>query len=1039
MKSKSLLQKCFKHFGALLVFFLLNTLNAQQGTTITGVITDSETNMPLPGVNVIEKGTKNGTSTDFDGNYSLTVSSSASVIEFSYVGYKTQDISASGKTTISIVMESDAQALKEVVIVGYGTVKKTDLTGTVATVDSEIINERNATNPLEGLQGTVAGVQVTSNTGRAGDGFDIVIRGNNSLLLDSKPLFVVDGVPTDNIDFLNPQDIARMDILKDASSAAIYGSRGSNGVVIVTTKNGTTAKSGVTVSLDTYSGIKNVARMPKLMSSDRWWYYHQSAYMATTNGGDSMNTSPAELENSYIGASNPVLKSRVEAGNDYDWAGAVLKSGVQNNTYLSVAGRADNGLNYNIGLGYQKETGNIANEELDKYSFKAAVNHKINEKFSTGANITVTLTEEQLGSDIAMQEAFRMNPFQSPWAIDANGNEIEGEMVLQPGKLLYPDGSWAINKTSSINPLLEIVNSSDEIRRWQTVGNVFFQYSPLEWLSFKTTYSAGLEDYRRGKSWGALTETGSKNGNLPSAELIQDSNFNYTWDNQMNIDFDLEDGDHTFNFLALQSFYSDRYETSFMSSQRMPFDTGYHNVGSGLQSSYNLGSGFSKRTLNSYALRLNYGYKGRYLVTLSNRWDGSSVFAEGNKWASFPSAALAWRMSEESFMADSNFFSNLKLRASYGYTGNNNIDSYSTLNALDRQTYYDYNGTTANGWMPSDLANSDVTWEKTREFNVGLDFGFLKNRIVGSVDVYDRLSDDLLFPQALPLESGWPTTIANVGSVSNKGVEVLLTTRNIQTNNVSWETTFTFTKNTNKLVSIYDQDQVDDVGNNLFIGESLNSHYNYQFDGIWQADEATEAASYNQTPGQAKVKDINNDGVINANDDRIILGNSDPDWSGSLTSRLTVGNIDFTVSAITNQGVLVYSGFHQNFTDMRDRGRPKLDVADWYIPENTSGITPMASNSYPQPRNGGTYWRNDGVGYYKDASFVKIKNITLGYTLSDRIVDKLKIKSLRVYGNVLNPFVFTDYEGYDPEWAAAGFNVARVGSVTYQLGLSLKF
>lgn len=321
---------------------------------------------------------------------------------------------------------------------------------------------------------------------------------------------------------------------------------------------------------------------------------------------------------------------------------------------------------------------------------------------------------------------------------------------------------------------------------------------------------------------------------------------------------------------------------------------------------------------------------------------------------------------------------------------------------------------------------------------MGVDFGLWRDRITGSVDIYDRLSDDLLFTQDLPSETGFSNINANVASVNNRGVELALTTRNIQTEDVTWTTSFTFTKNTNELRSIYGQSEVDDIGNNLFIGESLDAIYNYKFTGIWQADEVAEAAGYGMQEGQEKLLDVNNDGQYTPDADRIILGSSNPDWTGSFFSSLRVKNFDLSTSVIVTQGVLVYSNFHSNFADTRDRGRQKLDI-DWYVPANDAGLPARASNTYPQPRNEGSFWRNNGVGYYKDASFVKVQNIALGYNLGSESLEKLGLNALRVYANVLNPFVFTDYEGYDPEWAGASLNTGRPSSVTYQLGFNLKF
>ncbi|NJB71815.1 TonB-linked SusC/RagA family outer membrane protein [Saonia flava] len=1049
-KTKSLEPKLARWVSILAFAFCLlvgGNVFAQQGSTVTGVVLDGTYNDPLPGASIIEKGTSNGTQTDFDGNFTLTLTTDNATIVISYVGFATQEVAVNGGTQFNITLKEDLQGLDEVVVVGYGSVKRSDLTGAVASIDSDALTERNFTNPIESVQGNIAGVQISSNTGRVGDGFDIQIRGQSSFLDDGSPLFVVDGAPVNDIDFLNPQDIAQIDILKDASSTAIYGSRGANGVVIVTTKSGSSARGGFNVSFDSFVGIKEVARLPELMDGPTWQYYHQSAYLATI-GGDPMDIDAATLEGTVVGGSNTILRRRFDANDTYDWYDAVLRSAIQQNNYLNINGRSENGVAYNLGLGYQHETGNILNEELDKYTLKTGLSHNVNDKFSFGANITLTQTINERGSSNAMQEAFRLNPFLSPFAIDDSGNETT-ELFNQPGKLVFPtSGDYAINKTSTYNPLLQIANASDEIRRMNIVGNVFMQYNFLDWLSFRTTFSSGYDHRRRGRSWGTQTNEGLSNGNQPLADLDKRSNFNYTWDNQIDITKTFNEN-HNFKFLILQSIFSERIESSFSSARNLSFESEFYNLGSGAQSTFQVNSGYLAESLSSYALRLNYDYKEKYFLTLANRWDGYSLFSDENKWDFFPSAAVAWRISNEDFVGNESLFSNLKLRASYGFTGNNAFNRsdfpYPTLNILNDQLFYDIDGAVT-GFVPSSLANSDLTWEKTKEWNVGLDFGIFNNRVNGSVDVYNRLSEDVIFGRLLPIEVGIEGGILdNASSIRNKGVEAILNTKIIDSDLVSWDVTLTYTNNDNTIESINGQSEVDDIGNGLFIGESIGvrgennnrSNYNYVFDGIWQANERDEAAAFGQTEGQAKVKDLNGDGVIDPENDRVILGSVDPDWIGSLFTRLRVGNFDISASMITNQGVFTYSPWRANFTDTRDRGRQKANIS-WYVPDNGAGLTPQFSNEYPQPRNQGQYWRGSQVGYYADASFVKVKNIALGYNFENNILDKLNLKGLRVYANVLNPFVFTDYMGYDPETASASLGVGRVSTVTYQLGLNVK-
>nr|WP_321452516.1 TonB-dependent receptor [uncultured Carboxylicivirga sp.] len=1014
----------------LAIYLLLGVnLMAQETTQVTGKVT-SDNGEPIPGVNVIESGTTNGTITTVDGDFSLMVTDvESTVLILSFIGYENQEVVIGKQRNFKITMIESSIGLDEVVAVGYGTVKKRDLTGSVGSVDTEMITERGTTNALEAMQGAVAGVQISSSTGRIGDGFDMVIRGKNSMNSSAAPLYIVDGVQTDDIDFLNPQDIARIDILKDASSTAIYGSRGTNGVVLVTTKQATEAKSGVTISYDGFYGVRTPTRLPELMDGQKWWDYHQSAYLATAKTDPETGTVTEEtLYNAVIGTANSELLRRVNSNETTDWYDVVLQNGQQQNHYISMSGNANN-ISYILGVGYQEETGNIPNESLNKYNFKGSVNHKVNDKFNAGASFSFALSEQEVGSDVAMREAFRLNPFLSP--VDSLDNLID-----QPGKYRDANGNYLINKTSTWNPVLEIQNSSDNTRRWNGIANAFAQYTFAPWISFKTNFMVGLDNSRRGRSWGERTNTGASNGISAKRHTYED--LNYTWDNQININKDY--GDHSFNLMALQSAFSRRIETSYMNANNLPFESDIYNIGTGDQSTFIINSGYSKNTLQSYVLRLNYGYKSRYLLTLSNRWDGASVLSEGNEWGSFPSAAFAWRVSEEAFMNNADFVSNLKLRLSIGTTGNSSgVGAYSTQSYADEMTYYDMAGSTVNGFIPSTIANTKLKWERNKEHNIGFDYGLLNNRIFGSFDYYNRLSEDLLMEQKLPIESGWKSMWANVGSVRNKGVELTLTTINVDNGLIKWETIFTFSKNKNTIESIYGQNEVDDIGNNWFIGESIDSEYNYKFDGIWQADEAEQAESFGQTEGQAKVVDLDGDGVIDPNEDKVILGSNDPDWTGGFITRLRISDFDFGLSLFTSQGVFVYSNFHANYTDMRDRGRAKLNVDSWYVPENDAGLTAQASNEYPQGRNGGTYWRNDGVGYYRDASFVKIKNISVGYTFKQDLISNIGMKYCRLYVNILNPFVFTDYDGFDPEWAGASLNSGGVSSVTYQFGASVKF
>jgi TonB-dependent starch-binding outer membrane protein SusC len=1020
-----------KNLWLLLMLFVSTAAIGQN--SISGNVSD-KTGEGVPGASVLVKGTSVGTITDLNGDFTLSTPEGTESVVISFVGYIAQTVSIAGKTNIKVTLEEDVETLSEVVVVGYGTQKRADLTGAIVSADSKMLNERGVTSATQALQGRVAGVNITNTTGQVGEPMSVQIRGNNSLGGGS-PLYVVDGVVCSNIDFLNPQDIAKIDILKDASSAAIYGSRGSNGVILISTKNGANVPSGTSISLETYYGVKKTARLPEMMSPEKWKYYHMSAYLPGTKATDAASYEAIVLP----AKTNSVLKQRFDDLDGFDWYDAVLQDGMQSNTNLTINHR--NGASaYSLGIGFQNETGNIAKEGLDKYTMRLAMDQKISDKVKAGANFSMSLSNIQRGSAVAMQEAIRLNPFLSPWAVDANGKEIVGELFPQPGKLFDANGKAVIDKTSTYNPILEINNSSDETRQFSGVGSTYLQYDPISWVSLKSTLSTGLQTYRRGKFSGAMTNDGIKYKNedgepQASSSIDNYENFNYTLDNQANVKKTI--GQHAFNLLLVQSTFVSRTEQSNLSSRNQPYETEFYNIGSGLQSTYNVGSNFSKYQMSSFTARLNYGFQDKYLLTLTNRWDGGSVLAEGQKWNSFPSVGIAWKIMNESFMPKTDVISDLKIRGSFGLTGNNRVDPYNSVNTLNATTYYDFNGSAANGAISTNLGNKALTWETTTEKNIGLDYSLFNYRVNGSVDVYNRLSDGVIADQKLGPETGKSITKANSASIRNSGVELMLSTTNIQTKLVKWETSLTFSKNKNSIESLYGQKESDDVGNGWFIGENVQALYNYKYIGVWQAGE--DAAAYNQKEGEAKVLDVNNDGKIDPDDDRVIIGSPTPNWVGGLTSNLRVGNFDLNISIYTSQGATVFSNFHANFEDTRDRGRQKLDLPNWYVPANVVGVAPQASNLYPQPRNEGTYWINNQVGYYKDASYVKVQNISLGYTLPSSLLEKIKMDYLRVYVNVLNPFVFTDYTGWDPEWANAPYAVARVANTTTQVGLSLKF
>lgn len=1025
----------------------------QENRIIKGKIID-EKGETLIGVSILVKGTTIGTVTDFDGNFSLEVPKNGTLV-ISYVGYKSQEIKVSGRTDFAITLASDNKLLDEIVVVGYGVVKKSDLTGSVGSVKSETIAAKGSTSVMESLQGQVAGVNISQSSSRAGDGFKIQIRGKSSLN-EAEPLYVIDGVVCDNMDFLNPMDIEKVDVLKDASSTAIYGSRATNGVVMITTKKGSSDESKATVSYDGYYGVKTVANMPDFMDGDsflnwRFWRYLESSMDANT-GQTTWNMTDANYEN-FWGGGSPVIKSMYQNKNYIDWTDLVTRTGSQQNHFVNITGNAKN-ISYRVGLGYQDEKG-VLYDGYNRWNLKGAVDHKISDKVSAGFSTNMATSLKESGSNYSVLSGFRMTPTMPAYYWEG---ENVGQLIEQPGKdaAIYPNGG---GPTSNINPLVDRENSKDNTRSYDIMANLYLQYSPIKELILKTTFSPMYSKTERGTFYNGHTQYRSGKSNM--AEKYNDGIFSYTWDTQAN--YIKNFGDHSINVLALFSVYDQRKEGDYMGVVDMPFDVDWHNLGSGTvqnQSSY-----YERMTMLSYVARLNYSYKGKYMATVSSRWDGSSKFQKENRWGMFPSAALAWRISEENFMESTrNWLSNLKLRASFGVTGNNaGVGPYDTQALANIKYYYNYGGTVANGFGYT-MINPNLTWEKTVEFNVGLDFGLFNNRINGTIDLYNKNSSDLLMEMQTPFELGSYTgaIISNVGKVNNKGIEIQLNTLNVQTKDWNWETSFSFARNINTIKEL-NGGKEDLVGNKWFIGQPIDVVYGYKYMGVCTREEAQAFANDPNMKtkfyeGEMKIYDKDGNGEINA-DDKMILGHCAPTWTGSFVSNLTYKNWDFTVNVYVSQGGTVYSPFMGEFTDYSQRGMNRIKM-DFYIPEGAPKLAEDGSittqetthyGEYPFPTNGtngkggGSFWMSgeneDRAQNFVDNSYVKIKNITLGYTFPKNWLQKLHISNLRIFANILNPLTFTSYKGFDPEWADAevGDGTGGVSSRSWQFGINLKF
>ncbi|MBR3110671.1 MAG: TonB-dependent receptor [Prevotella sp.] len=1086
--------KAFRIALMMVLSLFFGTVSAQ---TVTGNVVD-ETGEAVIGATVMEKGTKNATVTDFDGNFTIKMES-GNVLTISYIGMQSQDVNVAGKSSVNVILKEDATTLQDVVVVGYGTMKKQDLTGSVSSVNTEQLNAKGAPSVLGNLQGSNPGVNITQTSGRGGS-YSIEIRGKSSINSSTTPLYVVDGVMCDDIDWLNPQDIERIDVLKDASSTAIYGSRATAGVVMVTTKGGTTVKRDQkpTISYDGYYGWSKVARLPEFMNGQQFYNFRFMKFLTYAGNGatatSNLSSHPVYqiggtiLEQCLLreaeGSGAFRMKEMLASGNTYDWPDMVTQNGSQQNHYLAVSGGSES-INYHIGVGYNGEEGVYKGDKSNHINFKGSLDAKINKVVSAGFSFNAARIENEYANDAAIQSAYRMNPYMTPY--DANG------------KLNAKPGNNAALHTSSYqfsdepNPLLKMQSTSKERETWKVLGNFYVKFDIIKGLDFKTTFSPNYTNYREGYFEGYKDENGvfydsslEHNG----ASMTTNRGFSWTWDNILNYNTTIAN-DHSIGAMLLFSQEASNSEKVYWNATDVLENTDWWNLGSGTivadgsDKSY---TSYSENSMTSYALRLNYSYKSRYLLTATIRRDGSSKFTKDNRWGTFPSAAAAWRISEEPFMQKtSNWLSNLKLRLSFGVTGNNTgIKDYDTQQTLSSSIFYPFGDKYSTGYTASSIVNKDLKWETSTEYNAGIDFGFIGGRINGSIDVYQKTSKDLLFEVQLPLVSGGGTMVTNVGSVRNTGIEIALTTINVENKDWHWETTFTFAHNKNKVREINGTgDRVLGKGqtDNLFVGYSANNVYAYEWGGIVSDRDMTVPDNlaaknagltpgstmkeydyyykvYGLTEGQPWVVDQNGDGNIDP-EDRTIQS-MDPDFTGSFTSNLSWKNWDLSFSLYAKVGYKVYSSFlTSNILDLGDRGRQKLNM-DWYIPAGTlidcdgvnedgTYINPKYQETthygeYPFPNNGGS---SSGVGRQTSewnvakgvtgASFLKVKNITLGYTFDKSILNKFGCKHLRLYATITNPFVFTNYKGFDPEWAGAGVKQDGPSTINYQVGASIKF
>lgn len=965
----------------------IRTKEFQQGIVVSGVIEDGFSGEPLMGVNVIIEGTTSGVVSDDKGRYSIEVMDTTATLSFSMIGYITETISVHNQTTIDVVLIPNIQSLGEIVVVGYGTRKKSDLTGSISSLKSTDIKEVPSSNVISSLQGKTAGMYITQSSGQpGGTGLNVQIRGLKSLTASNEPLYVIDGLPltagSNIIGEMNPNDIVSIDILKDASAASIYGSRGANGVVLITTKRGLEGK--VRVQYNSYFGSSEVANKLDLFSGPEWLELRREAYRAEN------------LESSDEAILDPIQLEVANSGEWVDWQEEMFQKGAVQNHYINILGGSEI-LQMNLGLGSYKEKGVYNSSDYKRYSVRLNTDYKATKKFKIGTNFQFSRSIEDLtGTGTTL----------TPAAYVPNAS---GLSVLQPpaSKIRNDEGDlnlFVSDERFIKNPLFLIQESLNERFSNRLIAHAFGVYEFMPGLSYKL--SGGLE--YRGQVLGQYQTKAYNDGGDNFASLGYGEGLNYTIENIVNYKQKFLTN-HDLHFTLLYGIQSNKEESLTTLSRDLPNDFhGYNSVheGTKVQTPQRF---YDEYQLESYMGRINYSFMEKYLLTLTGRIDGSSKFGAGNKYGFFPSAAFAWKMEKEPFISQITAIDQCKLRLSYGTIGNQEIESFRSL--AQAQTFrYSFNGAVVAGLNSGTLANPDLKWETTRQFNVGLDLILLKNQLEGTLEYYNSNIEDLLLTRSISSANGYTSILDNIGETKNSGIELSLTARIIRAETADgfwWTAKGNFAAERNEIVatSFFDENgnPQDDLANRWFIGEPILVNYDYVFDGIWQTGE-DNALDPSAEPGDIKVKDLDDDGEISATNDRKVIGTPQPDWYGGLKNTFTYKGFDLNIFIITRQGV-------QRLNQQYNRGlqgRFNSLVVDYWTPENPSNTfhRPQLSEEFPQ-------YGESMV--YQDASYTALKSVNLGYSFPENIVSRIKLSSLRIYVTGLNLKYWTKFDSYNPE------------------------
>ena len=1000
----------------------------QSGKTITGVVQDAFG--PITGANVIIKGTTNGSMTDMDGKFTIEDVPANATIIISYIGYVTQEIAVGNQTIFSVTLSEDTEALEEVVVVGYGVMKKKDLTGAVSQVSGSSLRDLKVSHPTEAMAGKLAGVQVQQVGGQPGQAATIRVRGSGSITASSAPLYVVDGYPLgeQNLNAINPNDIESIEVLKDASAAAIYGSRAANGVVLVTTKSGKAGK--VSVTLDIYAGFQNVTKKMELMNAQEFVEFSREAFnthyvesVPGASASDPLSVRPSGNRFRYPAIYDDAAYI-ASLGEGTDWQDEIFRTSPMQNYQLTVTG-GDEKTKYMFSAGYFNQQGVIINSDYERFSARAKVDSELNKWLKIGINVAPTYMNANKTT-------------QGHWASDG---VINAALATSPVVPVYnEDGTWASQSMYAVASdgltgvpnavaLTHIHNYDTDLRLF---SNGYLEISPIKNLKLKSTIGADIREYR-GEYFRPATIP--NNGNvapLPSSarKATEKSTEVINWLNENTITYFGSWGKHELDAVAGFTAQKNIYRYTEANGSDFPNDKIQTINNATVKSST---SPRNTWTLLSYLARVNYRFDNRYYFTASIRADGSSRFGKNNRYGYFPSGSVAWRLSQEDFLKDISWLSDMKIRASYGITGNNSIGDYASIGLIANANYVLGTGTgnIVNGAAQSSFSNADLTWEKTRQTDLGLEVSVLDSRLTLSLDLYYRKTTDLLMNVDIPTITGFSNAMQNIGKMRNKGLEIALSGIPFSTKDFTWDATANISVNRNKVLAL------GPTGDPIFsdggagtthitmVGQPIGSCYGYKMLGIFKTQKELDSYPHlsDTRIGDVMFEDVDKNGKIDAND-RTIIGNNMPDFTWGMTHSFAYKGFDASISF---QGVVGNEVLHlgRRFYTQGEGNQNQLKemMGRWQSEENPgTGMIPRA-NSQPTGQNNAVSSR-----WIEDGTFFRINNLTVGYSLPENIVKNWGFQQARFYVSTQNLLTITGYTGYNPETSFKEDNVTAPGT-----------